>query len=497
MDFPYLLSPAMNLVWLIFGMATALAIVSWRKRRQVGALPLFFAGSASMVWAFALGAEFVALNPDTQSTWYAIRSTMLWPLSFSLTGFVFEYAGLKRFLRRPVVIAMLVVIFAHAILAFTNDWHGLMWRDLTRRHDGLHAGSLGVAAWGLFWANIGLMLLDLGVLNRKFIRSPSSRRMLWLIFPAILFARLAYSFDVMQHRWDTLGQPALAAVGIPLFLYLVAIFRMRLFDPVPSAQATAVAQLRDAVLVVSPTPRRIAYANPAAARLLGRSADDLVDQPIGEVLPAELMDAPVTESDTVAAGRASVRHRVLADREVVAESTDLVDSLGTQVGQLIVVRDVTEQNRAFARELDQERAMAALSERDHLAREMHDTVGQVLAYVSMQSQAADKLLRAGEVDRARDLLGQLTAVAQNAHDGVRATIATLKGTSDADWHFRGRCESTSTTSPTPRASMSSCRSIRTSRSTCSTPRRGCRCFGLCRRPLSMRCATGGLDWSRW
>ena len=47
-----------------------------------------------------------------------------------------------------------------------------------------------------------------------------------------------------------------------------------------------------------------------------------------------------------------------------------------------------EQNQIFARELDQQRALAALREREHLAREMHDTVGQVLGYISMQSQAA-------------------------------------------------------------------------------------------------------------
>lgn len=74
----------------------------------------------------------------------------------------------------------------------------------------------------------------------------------------------------------------------------------------------------------------------------------------------------------------------------------------------------------------QHRAVAVLQEREHLARELHDSLGQVLGYVNTQAQAARSLLRkdnSAEVDR---LLARLVTVAQDAHVELRAFILKLQ-----------------------------------------------------------------------
>ena len=79
--------------------------------------------------------------------------------------------------------------------------------------------------------------------------------------------------------------------------------------------------------------------------------------------------------------------------------------------------------------------MATLQERERLARELHDSVGQVLGYLSMQAQTIRKRLRDGDGEMADGLLARLTDVAQHAHEDVRESILALKAASSEDWSF--------------------------------------------------------------
>lgn len=57
--------------------------------------------------------------------------------------------------------------------------------------------------------------------------------------------------------------------------------------------------------------------------------------------------------------------------------------------------DVTETRQAQAQIVAQQRALAALHEREALARDLHDSIGQVLAYASFQVEATSALTDAG------------------------------------------------------------------------------------------------------
>ena len=70
--------------------------------------------------------------------------------------------------------------------------------------------------------------------------------------------------------------------------------------------------------------------------------------------------------------------------------------------------------------------MAVLEERERFARELHDTVGQVLGYVKLQAQGIRKRLSSGDTDTADAQLARLAQVAGEAHEDVRHAIACLK-----------------------------------------------------------------------
>ncbi len=80
--------------------------------------------------------------------------------------------------------------------------------------------------------------------------------------------------------------------------------------------------------------------------------------------------------------------------------------------------------------------IAVLDERLRLAREMHDGQAQVLAYVNTKAQVVDQLMLNGEVERAREHLGQMAAAAREVYADVREGIRSLRTTVDHDHDLR-------------------------------------------------------------
>ncbi|HEX7431849.1 MAG TPA: sensor histidine kinase, partial [Candidatus Limnocylindrales bacterium] len=69
--------------------------------------------------------------------------------------------------------------------------------------------------------------------------------------------------------------------------------------------------------------------------------------------------------------------------------------------------------------------LAIQHERERIAREMHDGLAQVLAYVNTKSQAIEELLSDGRVAEARRQLAELAAAARSVYVDVREAILSL------------------------------------------------------------------------
>lgn len=79
-----------------------------------------------------------------------------------------------------------------------------------------------------------------------------------------------------------------------------------------------------------------------------------------------------------------------------------------------------------ARAFDRAGNVATAMERERLAREMHDTLAQVLGFVNAKSQALRELLDGGQIDAAREQIGQLTVLSQELYADVREVILGLR-----------------------------------------------------------------------
>jgi signal transduction histidine kinase len=83
----------------------------------------------------------------------------------------------------------------------------------------------------------------------------------------------------------------------------------------------------------------------------------------------------------------------------------------------------------------QVRALAMAEERERIAREIHDSVAQVLGYVNTKAQAAEELLRAGRPEAAEAQIGQLGSAARDAYADVREHILGLRTAATVERDF--------------------------------------------------------------
>ncbi len=108
----------------------------------------------------------------------------------------------------------------------------------------------------------------------------------------------------------------------------------------------------------------------------------------------------------------------LSRRRFTHEDIQLLTNIGNQIAVAI----------ENARLHEKVQGVAALEERERIAREMHDSLAQVLSYVNTKTQAIRQLLSTGQQAQAEAYLKELETVAQDTYVDVREAILGLRST---------------------------------------------------------------------
>ena len=91
-----------------------------------------------------------------------------------------------------------------------------------------------------------------------------------------------------------------------------------------------------------------------------------------------------------------------------------------------VARDISERKLLESHKLEEQRALAALNEREQLARELHDNLGQVMSTINIQAQTALGYLRDGMDELAQAGLQSLADLARVSHADLRELLLGLR-----------------------------------------------------------------------
>lgn len=401
------------------------AFLGWygfRHRGMAGALPFAVGCLFAVAWSVGSMLQTAAVELDTKIYWSHFLTLWQLPVVTAATFFLVQYAGLGKWLTRRIFILLAIPPTLAAAIILTNGLHHLFWTGFLQTNDAITLVRGPANAVILVYSYL-LAFFNVGLLVWLFVKLPRYRWPAFLMIAAQVGARVVFEFGLrlgFPSQWNYGPFVLLLLFGI----YAVALFRFHVFDPVTVARSAALDQMLEGMIVLD-VQGRIVDANSAAQDTLGAPASRLRGRAATDFLPAVLLPATdVTETTSsrseLSLGEGpSLRHYTLG-------VTPLKDRQERDLGHLLLLQDVTDEKTAQVRLLEQERLVATLVERERLARELHDGIGQVFGFLSLQAQSVRDRLRAGDEEKVDAMLSRLVEVAQDAHADVRASILDLR-----------------------------------------------------------------------
>jgi signal transduction histidine kinase len=401
---------------------SALAVYSGRRRSVPGATPFMIACLFAAGWAAGSLMESAAMDFETKLFWFKVQVVCELSVVIATTCFVLEYAWPGRWLT-PRNLALLSFPYLLAVLMILTD-HLIHLAYAGYVFNGSVQPQYGPLSWIMLVYFIGILgVLNLIVLGWLFLHFPQHR---WPVILMIIGQLLGRTLFMAERISSLHSVPSLNLLGVSFefLMYAFVLFGFHILDPIPLARQTAIQQMHSGMLVLDPQGR-VAGLNPAAERILRLPARRLVGQPIRELLPAypegRLDEAGETDIEFSRGAWPETQHYTLT-------ISQLNDWRGLAIGRMLMLQDVTGQKRSQAQILEQQRALATLTERERLARELHDSLGQVLGFTSLTLGAARKMIADGKLERADDQLAHLENIVTEAHADVREYILDLRTT---------------------------------------------------------------------
>ena len=388
-----------------------------------------FAAYAGVAGLRLLMAVMLPLLPQPWATGAGVlRHLAVWigpllGLLFALR-FAGETSGGRRWRAGPFWTVGLIV-FA---VVLTNPLHGLYlrspWPD--------NAMDLGPLGWGMVAITNVAVLAVIGLLVAAMPRAEGRRWPLALVITGAVLNWSAAALPLFAWSPFGFGQVDVVIRTAAAGLYAIALFGFGLLRLVPIGRDAVLRRMDEGWLVLDPAGR-IADLNPAAERLFHVGARGAIGRPASAVLRGvEGLDAVWRGEPADPRGTDLRLTATGPERRLDVHVTPVLSRHGTLLGKTLLVRDVTALRSAEALALERERALAALEERERVARELHDGLAQVLGFVRLQAEAARGLLRR-DPSTAETYLSRLAEAALDASGEVRSFIAGSAAGTQVDW----------------------------------------------------------------
>ena len=334
----------------------------------------------------------------------------------------------EKWLTRPLRLTLIAFCVVVTAVVLTNDWHHWYWTELW-----IEPGSPESRADQnfFFWVYaLGPSLMistSVALLFNYYRTTPALYRRQAFLMALGGFMPLA--------GWILQGILSIYVFqtidAIPLFLlfsgifFALAIFRYGAFEMVHIAHDLVVQNIAAGIIILD-NLGRIVDLNPHAQQLIAAVPHAVIGRPLNEALTDwPQLTRPLTTGQEVMVKRP----QATTSSHYFVQISTITESNGRHSGEVLVLFDITARKRAeqAQQRLTQElftssQKVAVLEERERIGRELHDNLGQLIGYISVQAQTAQELLQQAKADETQQVLQQLVTAAHEANRNVRQYI---------------------------------------------------------------------------
>ena len=313
------------------------------------------------------------------------------------------------------------------LLTFTNEQHGLIWSGFVPSPDS-NSNLIIYEHGAWFWAATAFYYLLLLVSTYLIIRTLTGKnsiygpRALVILFslPFPWLGNILYNFELSP--WPGFDLTPLGFAISGCFL-LWGVSQLRLVDPSPFARDMLIESTPNGMIVFNERDQVVDF-NKAAKNLLTDKGFDLGD----DFMYVSLKDLIERNPELKPFEKLEDIHAIPLENKVKGEpyleisQQLLVDGKGRVNGRLFYIRDITRQKEAEDALLHQQRILSTVQERERMGRELHDSLGQVLNYIHIQSKVIRDQIENHDITTAIANVARLINISQEANVDVRSFI---------------------------------------------------------------------------
>jgi signal transduction histidine kinase len=415
--------------------------VGWQRRKNKSGLYIVLAILAISLWTLSAGVNYATIPIPLKVLLAKLEYTFYNCAFASLAMFALTYAGYEDWLKKkPVKVFLGIILISNILLAWTNDWHGLLWKSFNRSEFGNNT-VIFEHGMGYYWAAttsfLMILIIILPLWNASHKGPELSRRQARLLFIASLLSvvsALIYLLGSQRLRGVDWAPIISSVLGI---IFILVLYGTRLLDLVPIARYTMIEQMSDCVLVLDENNRMVDF-NLAAQEIFEINQNHLGKQ-IKIVLAhwPEIVDLFLPNSNKTS--QVTIEHEEKT-RVFDTHLTLFTDNSGKPYGKLLMFSDVTkhkqteqvlaqrlfeiqELNKNLGKSQDQviaqQRRLAKLEERKRLGRNMHDSVNQSIHSLMLFSETLVSLLK-------KDRTSEAISVAERVRDSGQRALKEIR-----------------------------------------------------------------------
>lgn len=398
------------------------------KRNAKGITAFILSMMAVTIWSFANVLEMSGANLPTKLFWANIQYLAYCFSPVTLMALCLEFTGHERWIRSKKFLLVLIIPTIIILLAWTDGLHGLMRYDIQLDYNGgfpVISKKYGPAflihgAYSHFLNITSLVLLIRAVLLKNTIHRKQAAALL-LGVSLIVLPNILYILGVSPVKRFDITPVFFGPAGI---IIAWGIFRLRMFDLVPLARDTLIETMNAGVMVLD-LQNRVLDINPAFEKIVRLQAFKVstcrIDDVCSEIpdLVKACLDKNVTYTEFT----------INTDEQLQVyevQLSPLTDKNGVLIGRIVTAYEITEKKKAQQEFLKQQWRLIVIEERERMARDMHDNLGQVLGFINLQAQGIRQELANAKVDIVSNKLDQLVNASQSAHGEIREYISNIR-----------------------------------------------------------------------